>query len=422
MVAAARKNEVLWKPSEFGSIPQDWLIAEAFDFEPYITSGSRGWARYYSDQGRAFIRITNLSHDYIYPDLSDLRHVRIDPSDAEVNRTALQIGDVLISITADIGAIGFVDARVPLPSHINQHIACLRLPADKIDSRYVAYFLTSTMAQRRFSAMLDVGAKTGLNLTAIGKLKLLLPPTLREQRAIAEALSDADALIEGLERLIAKKRAIKQGAMQGLLSGRRRLPGFSGEWVETALDHLVDCDPESLSGSTPHDFEFNYIALEDVNQGMLRCSTRCTFGTAPSRARRRLRYGDVLFGTVRPNLQSHLWFNEAGTDWVASTGFCVLRAKAGVAHPGFVYQCLFAESITRQIEAQIAGSNYPAVSRRDVAGFRVLAPTYDEQRAIAQVIQDLDDELTAIVARHAKALKLKAGMMQELLTGRVRLV
>src|SRR5262249_21301064 len=125
-----------WKPSDFGMIPSGWDVLEIFDFEPFITSGSRGWAKYYSRAGAPFIRITNLSHDDIYPDLSDLRSVAVPYTDAEAKRTQLQIGDVLISITADIGAIGYIGPTIPLPSYINQHIACVRLPQEAIDSKY----------------------------------------------------------------------------------------------------------------------------------------------------------------------------------------------------------------------------------------------------------------------------------------------
>jgi type I restriction enzyme S subunit len=222
MIMLASSSDGVWKPSEFSMVPSDWNVFEIFDFEPFITSGSRGWAKYYSDAGAPFIRITNLSHDDIYPNLSDLRVVAVPHADAEAKRTQLRVGDVLISITADIGAIGYVERNIPLPSYINQHIACVRLPEQAVDSKYVAYFLASAAAQHRFETLLDVGAKTGLNLTTIGRLKVLCPP-LQEQHVIAQALSDADAWIDSMEALLAKKRAIKQGAMQELLTGKRRL-------------------------------------------------------------------------------------------------------------------------------------------------------------------------------------------------------
>src|SRR5690348_13838050 len=99
MVMLATYSDRDWKPSEFGMVPCQWDVLELFDFGPFITSGSRGWAKYYSETGAPFIRITNLSHDNIYPDLGDLRFVEVSHADVEAKRTQLQVGDVLISIT-----------------------------------------------------------------------------------------------------------------------------------------------------------------------------------------------------------------------------------------------------------------------------------------------------------------------------------
>jgi type I restriction enzyme S subunit len=132
-----------YKQTEVGVIPDDWDVVEAFELDPFITSGSRGWAKYYSDRGALFMRMTNLSRESIYPDLSDQKLVELPKIETEGLRTALQDGDILISITADIGIIGYINARIPKPAYINQHIACLRLPPTKADSLFQSYYLAS---------------------------------------------------------------------------------------------------------------------------------------------------------------------------------------------------------------------------------------------------------------------------------------
>ena len=129
-----------------------------------------------------------------------------------------------------------------------------------------------------------------------------------------------------------------------------------------------------------------------------------------------------MVSTVRPNLKSHLLFERDEGDWVCSTGFAVVRAKSGQSHPGFLFAHLFAYGVCRQIEALLTGSNYPAINSADVRCLEVLAPAYEEQAAIAAVLSDMDAELTALEARRDKTRALKQGMMQELLTGRTRLV
>src|SRR5258706_11040473 len=117
--------------TRMGVLPTDWNVREIGELNPFVTSGSRGWARYYSGRGSAFLRISNLSRRGIYVDLSDLKFVQLPPDSSEAARTQLQDGDLLISITADIGIIGFVDSTVPKPAFINQHIALVRLDPRK---------------------------------------------------------------------------------------------------------------------------------------------------------------------------------------------------------------------------------------------------------------------------------------------------
>ena len=231
-----------------------------------------------------------------------------------------------------------------------------------------------------------------------------------------------DALLGGLERLIAKKRDLKQAAMQQLLTGQTRLPGFHGEWEVKRLGDAVDTDPENLGPDTRDDFAFKYIALEDVERGILRSHSEQVFAKAPSRARRKLRPSDILVSTVRPNLQSHLLFRGYDGDWVCSTGFCVVRCREAIAHPPFVFSQMFTDGVTRQIDALLTGSNYPAINSGDVRSLTIPLPNLDEQTAIADVFSDMDAELAALEARRDKTRDLKQAMMQELLTGKTRLV
>jgi type I restriction enzyme S subunit len=261
-----------------------------------------------------------------------------------------------------------------------------------------------------------------LNTGLINSTPIPLPSAQSEQRAIAAALSDADALLAKLDALIAKKRDLKQAAMQQLLTGQTRLPGFSGEWETKRVGEVADVDPDNLGSVTPPSYAFSYISLEDVDSGVLRSYTEQVFCTAPSRARRRLQVGDVLVSTVRPNLKSHLLFNIPETHWVCSTGFSVVRCREGESDPAYVFFQLFGYGVARQIDALLTGSNYPAINSGDVRALEINFPSYREQTAIATVLSDIDAEISALEARRDKTRALKQGMMQELLTGRIRLV
>ncbi|MDO9612732.1 MAG: restriction endonuclease subunit S [Serpentinimonas sp.] len=286
------------------------------------------------------------------------------------------------------------------------------------DPKFI-YYLYHSLHFERFAS--GSGVPT-LNRNDAHGHQIAVPRDRAEQRAIATALSDVDALLAGLERLIAKKRDLKQAAMQQLLTGQTRLPGFQGEWAMKRLGDVVETDPENLVADTRADFFFNYIALEDVDRGFLRSYTEQVFASAPSRARRKLKANDVLVSTVRPNLKSHLLFSRQMANWICSTGFCVLRCREGVTNPTFIFSQLFAGEVNRQIDALLTGSNYPAINSGDVRALTIAFPEFDEQTAIATVLTDMATELTALEARRDKTRSLKQGMMQELLTGRTRLV
>jgi type I restriction enzyme, S subunit len=300
---------------------------------------------------------------------------------------------------------------------VNQRVCSLTAYRD--NPKYLFYVLNRNPYFLKFD---DGVSQTHLLNHVFQKCLLPLPPTITEQQSIADALSDTDALIESLEQLITKKRQIKQGAMQELLTGKKRLPGFSGEWEVKQLGDIVDTDTENLSSNTQPSFQFNYISLEDVDHGFLRDYSEQIFSESPSRARRRLRPGDILVSTVRPNLQSHLLFTEINRDWICSTGFCVIRCRENVTYPGYIFFHFFGSYICKQVDALIAGSNYPAINSRDVRLLQIPFPSYREQTAIATILSDMDAEITALEQKLSKARQIKQGMMQELLIGRIRLV
>lgn len=386
--------------TDLGELPADWAVVPLGKFEPFITSGSRGWAAYYADMGSTFLRITNLSRSCIYPSLKDLRYVAVPPDNSEGMRTALKAGDVLISITADIGIVGLVTEAVALPAYINQHIALVRFAADAVNSQYVAYFLAGAAAQRRFKSMTDAGAKAGMNLAGVREVLAALPPSTNEQAAIAAALTDADALIDSLEQLLTKKRQIKQGAMQELLTGKRRLPGYTSPW-----------HPRRIGSFAPLQRGFDL----------------------PARARKSGEY-PVVYSNGILNFHSEFMVKGPGVVtgrsgtigavtfveqnyWPHNTALWVTDFNS--SDPKFVFYLLQHIGLDRFA----TGSGVPTLNRNDVHAFVVHVPSsVGEQAEISQVLSDIDTELATLESRLTKARALKQAMAQALLTGRIRLV
>lgn len=193
----------------------EWAVKSIGDLKPFVTSGSRGWAAFYANQGDLFVRMTNLWRDSIYLDLTDSKFVQLPAGVNEGIRTQLKEHDVLISITADIGIIGYVDKRVPEPAYINQHIALLRFDQSQLSGKYVAYFLASERSQRLFRASTDTGTKAGMSLTGIQEIEVMLP-SLTEQRRIADCLTSLDNLINAQIQKYDALKTHKKGLMQQL--------------------------------------------------------------------------------------------------------------------------------------------------------------------------------------------------------------
>jgi type I restriction enzyme S subunit len=182
------------------------------------------------------------------------------------------------------------------------------------------------------------------------------------------------------------------------------------------LGELADVNPESLGASTtPSDFEFRYIDLGSVSHGSIDwgATSVCRFGSAPSRARRLLRDGDVLFGTVRPSLRSHAALRSGPYVCVASTGFAVVRARNGVSDPRFLAHYLLSDACAREARRVEVGSNYPAVNESDVRRFGVPCFPLFEQRRIAEILDRFDDAIAASERSLAKEHQLLLGLIDE---------
>lgn len=407
-----------YKQTEVGLIPEDWR-ATTVSAEAELVTGFPFQSAGFSQSGVRLLRGSNVKRGAIDWGSDITEHW---PSTTpKIQKYEMQCGDVVIAMDgALVGRSYAVVTADDLPALLVQRVA--RIRSQTADTRLLGAWIGSERFVRYVDSVKTHTAIPHISPRDIREFPIALPSESKEQHAIAQALSDVEALLGELDRLIAKKRDLKQAAMQQLLTGQTRLPGFSGEWEMKRLGDVTDTDPENLGSTTRPDFMFNYISLEDVDQGTLRGCSEQVFRTAPSRARRKLRDKDVLVSTVRPNLKSHLLFRDDGRTWVCSTGFCVVRCREKETHPGYIFFHMFAHPVARQIEALLTGSNYPAINSGDVRALKIPVPAFDEQAAIATILSDMDAELAALEQRRDKTRALKQATMQELLTGRIRLV
>lgn len=188
---------------ENGVSDESWEEKKGEDFFEYVTSGSRGWAKYYSDKGSIFVRMGNLNHGTIELDFSDIQYVEL-PDQVEGQRSKLQKNDILISITADVGMIGLV--REDMDAYINQHVALAR-PKDNLYAEFLAWYFVSDVGLKQMQNKQRGATKIGLGLQDIRSIILKIP-SLPEQHEIVRLINE----------LLASERSAQQAAEQALAS------------------------------------------------------------------------------------------------------------------------------------------------------------------------------------------------------------
>ena len=264
-----------------------------------------------------------------------------------------------------------------------------------------------------------------LTKASLLKMPVALPPTLAEQVAIAGALSDADAWIESLEQLIAKKRQIKHGAMQELLTGRRRLPGFNGEWKVKRLEELGAflkgsgvTKSQASSGELPCvRYGEIYTRHNDYVRGFYSKISHAVALTATP-----IRQGDLLFAGSGETKEEIGKCVAIAHDCEAFAGGDIVILRAIKGDPVFLGYYLNTSPMARQKASRGQGDAVVHISAAALSLITGHFPEEAEQQAIGRVLLEMDLDITEVESKIAKARQIKQAMMQELLTGRIRLV
>ena len=293
-------------------------------------------------------------------------------------------------------------------------------------------YLTYVLGRMRLNRLSEASAQPGLSVSKILQVSLAVPGTESEQKAIAEALSDVDDLIASLERLIAKKRDIKAATMGQLLTGSTRLPVFTGEWERKRLGEVGVClRGVSYRGDNdlfPHDTPASKRLLRSNNvQDAAIVTAEVQFVRASCvSARQVLMRDDILIcmanGSKALVGKAGRFKTEDGYAYTFGAFMGCFRTERGLAVPQFVFGLFLTEKYRGYIAQLLAGSSINNLRPSSVASLEFSMPPLPEQVAIAAVLSDMDAEIEALQARLDKTRMLKQGMMQELLTGRTRLV
>ena len=265
-----------------------------------------------------------------------------------------------------------------------------------------------------------------LNRNDVHAFRIAVPTDMAEQHAIAEALSDADAMIESLEQLLTKKRQIKQGAMQELLTGKRRLLGFTGAWATRRIAEIAQVKTGPF-GSTLHESDYvqmgtPIITVEHLGEFGV---TRQNLPLVSDEDRKRLHaysldVGDIVFSRVG-SVDRNALIREKESGWLFSGRLLRVRPDSTKVFSAFLSYQFHTDQFRNSVLVVAVGQTMASLNTKILNSLTVALPSIAEQIAIASILSDMDIELTTLDARLTKARQLKQGMLQVLLTGQIRL-
>jgi len=414
--------------TEVGVIPQDWQCAPMSRLarlesghtpskrEPSYWGGSIPWVSLHDTDA--------LDEPKIISTAQTITQRGLDNSSARL----LPKGTVVFSRTATVGKVTILGREMATSQDFAAYIC-----GPQLDNRFLVYLFRGM--GRTWKSLMAGSIHNTIYMPVFKALQIALPP-IAEQRAIAEAFIDVDGLLSGLDRLIAKKRDLKQAAMQQLLappapgqSGQTRLPGFKGEWQMKKLGDL-GATYGGLTGKTKADFgegSARYVTFLNVMTNVvIDCGAFERVKVASTESQYRVAKGDLLFNgsseTPEEVAMCAVMLHDVPDLFLNS--FCFgFRFREDAEADGLFLAYYLRSKEGRELMKSLAqGSTRYNLSKVALLKSPLCLPTLPEQTAIAEVLADMDAELAALEQRRAKTHALKQAMMQDLLTGRIRLV
>lgn len=393
-----------YKLTNVGVIPNNWQVKTIGEITDCTAGGTPSTKiSSYWDGSIPWMSSGELNLKYVYDVFGRITEEGLASSSTKL----IPKNCVLIGLAGQGKTRGTVAINL-IPLCTNQSIAAI-FPSESFIPTYL-YFNLDLRYQELRNLSLGGGGRGGLNLKVIKSIQVPLP-SLDEQRSIAQILTDIDMLLVALNKIIAKKRDIKQAVMQNLLTGKMRLPGFSGDWAIKALGEISIC------------LDYLRVPLNETQRGKI-------LGDYPyCGANGILGYVDdfVVDDDIILMAEDGGYFDQYETRPIAyrMTGKCwvnnhahILKAKSGVDQ-GFLFYSLSHKNIL----PFLASATRAKLNKSEMNKIQIKLPTDElEQIAISTILTDIDSELNTLKARHNKIYDLKQAMMQELLTGKTRLI
>lgn len=404
MIMAKSKEQEIpkgYKQTEIGVIPNDWDVIDASDACLKIQDGTHFSPKV---NGSDFLYITSKNIRFGYMDLSSVSRISTAEHQAIYKRCDVRKGDLLLTKDgANTGnvAINKIDDEFSLLSSV----AFLRFLPDVHNAAYFMQQILAVQGQRQIQDAMAGNAITRLTLGKIKRLRFSVPPSKQEEDAIARALSDADTLIEKTEKLIEKKKNIKQGAMQELLTGKRRLPGFKSVWKKNNLGNLANIKTGCRNNKDKvengkYPFFVRSPNIEMINSYSYACEAILVPGE-----------GNIgnIFHYINGRFDVHQRV-------YAITHFAEEVSGKFVFY--YMMKYFGAHALQNTVKATVDSLRLPTFNNFQI----LMPPKIEEQLSIANILSEMDAEIKKLESELIKYKNIKQGMMQKLLTGKIRLI
>lgn len=415
-----------YKQTELGLIPTDWDVRPlgmlVTSLEAGVSVNSLDANKEESTHDLSILKTSCVFGGKFMPDerkpivTRDIHRAKLNPRKDTIVFSRM-------NTPALVGECGYIDrdySNLFLPDRLWMTRHDGRIPHCV---RWLAFLLSSSAFNRAIkeSATGTSGSMKNISKGSLLAVPIPFPPTKAEQEAIAEALSNAESLIESLEQLLAKKRHLKQGAMQELLTGKKRLPGFSGEWEVKRLgdvSQLKNGYAFQSSTYTPIG-SYKVVTIANVQDGFMTVAECNKIARLPSdiQSHQCLSRNDILISMT----------GNVGRVCRVSDDNCLLNQRVGKLLPSgidsdFLFTMLCQPKFLVAMGLKAKGGAQGNLSKPDITEYEIPVPPPSEQVAIAAVLFDMDAEIAELESELAKTRALKQGMMQKLLTGEIRLI
>lgn len=415
-----------YKQTKVGVLPEDWAIKKLINLSD---GGMQNGTFYEGSRKGTGVYFLNVGNLYQAAPIIPQTLGKFDASKDEIDRFRVKNGDLFFTrssiVPSGIAYCNWYNDSGDNTTVFDSHVVRFKTDTDQVNPMYLYLQCVSQESRKYFISNAKVATMTTIDQAQIGNC-LIPVPSLTEQKNIAEAISDADRIIRLLEKLIIKKKAIKQGAMQELLTGKRRLPGFSGEWSKCKLGSLGVflkgtgiSRNDSNSGNLP---AVRYGELYTKHQNYVNSYFSHISKEVASNAQRIYR-GDILFAASGETKEDIGKCSAIIYETAAYAGGDILIFRPTTQlDPVFMGTLLNMADARKQRAAQGQGDAVVHIHADALSSISIIIPNIEEQKAIAEILIGMDKEIELLKRKLEKYRQVKQGMMQQLLTGKIRLM